>query len=259
MYSVSNSASGRAPAGTAVSDGEPGQEIEARTRDKVLGAVLEHGPVSAARLGELLGFTPAAVRRHLDVLSRADMIEVKLLSKASGAGRPSRRYVLTALGQQHLGNDYLDIARGALLQLARVGGQSAVEDFARKRYIEMEERYRPVVEAAGEDVEARAAALAQVLSRDGYSASAAVVPAAIQGLGSVQLCQGHCPIQELAVEFPIFCETETQVFARLIGVDVRRLSTLAGGGHVCTTHIPTGRASTMTTQHALSNYQEGRP
>ena len=45
-------------------------ENEERTRDRVLHAVLEEGPVSAAELGELLGFTPAAVRRHLDALSR---------------------------------------------------------------------------------------------------------------------------------------------------------------------------------------------
>jgi hypothetical protein len=39
----------------------------------------------------------------------------------------------------------------------------------------------------------------------------------------------------------VFCDVETEVFSRLVGVDVRRLSTLARGGHVCTTHIPTGR------------------
>jgi hypothetical protein len=39
----------------------------------------------------------------------------------------------------------------------------------------------------------------------------------------------------------VFCDAETEMFSRLVGVDVRRLSTLARGGHVCTTHIPTGR------------------
>jgi DNA-binding transcriptional ArsR family regulator len=52
----------------------PGAEADDRTRDRVLGAVLEHGPVSAAELGDLLGFTPAAVRRHLDHLSRSGVI-----------------------------------------------------------------------------------------------------------------------------------------------------------------------------------------
>ena len=94
------------------------REAEERTRDRVLGAVLEHGPVSAAELGERLGFTPAAVRRHLDALSTQGLIEVKRVSNpSSGAGRPARRYVLSAQGQAYLGNDYLDIATEALRQL----------------------------------------------------------------------------------------------------------------------------------------------
>ena len=54
----------------------PVADADERTRDRVLAAVLEHGPVSAAELGDLLGFTPAAVRRHLDHLSRAGVIEL---------------------------------------------------------------------------------------------------------------------------------------------------------------------------------------
>ena len=70
----------------------PVADADERTRDRVLAAVLEHGPVSAAELGDLLGFTPAAVRRHLDHLSRAGVIEVKRVAKSgSGAGRPARR------------------------------------------------------------------------------------------------------------------------------------------------------------------------
>ena len=51
-------------------------EAEERTRDRVLRGVLNHGPVSAASLGELLSLTPAAVRRHLDALESSNMIEV---------------------------------------------------------------------------------------------------------------------------------------------------------------------------------------
>ena len=32
-----------------------------------------------------------------------------------------------------------------------------------------------------------------------------------------------------------------ELFARLLDVDVRRLSTIAAGAHVCTTHVPLGR------------------
>ncbi|MHA7238802.1 helix-turn-helix transcriptional regulator [Arthrobacter sp. TMS1-12-1] len=263
-----------------------------RTRDRVLAAVLERGPVSAAELGNRLGFTPAAMRRHLDALSSDGLIEVKRVrGSANGAGRPARRYVLSRRGQSRMGNDYLDIAVAALTQLGEVAGPEAIEDFARTRFAGMEERYRPIVEAAGPDLAARAHALAGALSADGFVGSTKTVglppadgPSAVPSAArpvmlSVQLCQGHCPIQGLASAFPAFCGQETGVFARLLGVDVRRLSTLAGGGHVCTTHIPLGRTTAAapigpgtsgaaqagtdtvppSTPATLSIHQQGRP
>lgn len=233
------------PAGGAPASSTHASDAEDRTRDRVLAAVLEHGPISAAELGELLGFTPAAVRRHLDHLSRHGVIEVKRAARAgAGAGRPARRYVLSSQGQSTLGNDYLDIAGSALQKLSDMAGSDAVREFAVERFADMERRYAPEIEQAGTDITARARALSEALSRDGFVASAqsieakAPLPAA---LSSVQLCQGHCPIQQLAAQFPVFCDVETELFSRLVGVDVRRLSTLARGGHVCTTHIPTGR------------------
>lgn len=219
-------------------------DTEERTRDRVLHAVLHQGPVSAAELGDSLGFTPAAVRRHLDALSRDGLVEVKLVaSHPAGAGRPARRYVLSHRGQTKLGNDYLDIATSALGDLAQAAGGEAVRAFAARRFQEMERRYRPVVEAAGDSLADKAQALSGALSGDGFVASTRDVglnqPTAT--MQSIQLCQGHCPIQDLAREFPVFCEEEAKVFSRLLDVDVRRLSTLASGGHVCTTHIPMGR------------------
>jgi len=154
--------------------------------------------------------------------------------------------VLSRQGQSKLGDDYLDIARTALAALAQAAGTDAVAEFARNRFHEMEERYRPVVEAAGPDIQARAEALARLLAQDGFVGSTRLVGAGAKSKAggmmlSMQLCQGHCPIQQLAADFPLFCDSETEVFARLLGVDVRRLSTLASGGHVCTTHIPVGR------------------
>jgi predicted ArsR family transcriptional regulator len=247
----------------------PALDADERTRDRVLTAVLEHGPISAAQLGQLLGLTPAAVRRHLDTLSKHGVIEVKLISNSrSGAGRPARRYVVSRQGQTEIGDDYLEIAKLALAEISRTRGEAGIIDFAEQRFAKMEAKYQPIVDAAGPDVAARSKALASALNADRFvSTSNSMNPGS--ALSAEQLCQGHCPIQELATSFPEFCDAETEVFARLLGVDVRRLSTMASGGHVCTTHVPTGRAvvrkrvSGLSVGSApvpnISNHQQERP
>ena len=225
-------------------------ETEERTRDRVLQGVLTHGPVSAAKLGELLNLTPAAVRRHLDALEKNNLIEVASHRQhGAGAGRPARRYVIAPQGHSELGNDYLDIARDALTMLKDAVGEDALRQFASARAKDMAERYRPIVEAAGDDVSARAEALAEAMTHDGFVATANEMAPAVgmqsklpdNLLASIQLCQGHCPVRDLAEDFSVFCDQETEIISELLGVDVRRLSTMAGGAHVCTTHIPLGR------------------
>ncbi len=247
----------------------PGVEPDERTRDRVLTAVLKQGPVSAAQLGTLLGLTPAAVRRHLDTLTREGLIEIKLISNAkSGAGRPARRYVVSRRGQTEIGDDYLEIATLALNQIADARGEEGVVEFAQRRFATMEAKYQPLVDAAGHDVAARSKALADALNADRFVATSNSLNAG-SAMAAEQLCHGHCPIQELATSFPEFCDAETQVFSRLIGVDVRRLSTMASGGHVCTTHVPTGRAvvrklvqtppKNRRVPNPVSNHQQERP
>ena len=87
-------------------------------------------------------------------------------------------------------------------------------------------------------VAGRSRDLAAALDAEGYATSATPVAVGTP-LEAMQLCQGHCPIHKAAARYPQFCEAELDAFSDFLGVDIRRLSTLAAGGHVCTTHVPT--------------------
>src|SRR4051794_15314818 len=215
---------------------------DARTRDRVCRAVLEQGPITATVLAERLGLTPAAVRRHLDALAGGGLVSVWEVPSVQGAGRrgrgrPARRYVMTDRGHAVMSAGYDDLASSALHYLRAALGEDAVRASADQRVGELERRYRPRVDAAGQDPGGRAEALATALTGDGYAASVRPAAPGIPGLGA-QLCQGHCPVQHVAREFPELCEAETDAFSRLLGVHVQRLATLAHGEHVCTTHVP---------------------
>ena len=228
---------------------------ERGTRARIARLILENGPVTAAALSTRLGLTPAAVRRHLDNLIAGGLIEVRTARRmaSSGRGRPAKLFAITDAGRSAFEHAYDDLATSALRFLAEVAGPEAVAGFARREVAELERRYRPVMESAGED---KVAALAEALSADGYAASATSAPALATGggeqPGGEQLCQHHCPVAHVAAEFPQLCEAETEAFARLLGTPVQRLATIAHGDGICTTHVTAPalvhiRPTTMTT------------
>ena len=219
----------------------PAGADDGRTRDRVTGLLLQHGPQTAAELAARLAISPAAVRRHLDALLATGRVEERLGGPGSstahrGRGRPARRFFLTESGRAAFPHAYDDLALTALRYVAAAGGPDAVRAVAEQQLAGLEARASSAVDAAvdassGAPVD-RAQALAEALTAEGYAASASVISS------GGQLCQHHCPVAHVAAEFPQLCEAETAVIGRLVGTHVQRLATIAHGDGICTTHIP---------------------
>jgi predicted ArsR family transcriptional regulator len=212
-----------------------GASADGRTRDRVAGLLLANGAATAAELGAELGLSPAAIRRHLDaMLADGDVISREQQVRGQrGRGRPAKVFVLTDQARLRRGTHaYDDMAGAALRWIARENGPEAVATFAAHQVAALEARCRAAMADAGDDPLARAEALAQALSTEGYAASATAIAS------GGQLCQHNCPVAHVAAEFPQLCEAETQVISRLVGTHVQRLATIAHGDGVCTTHIP---------------------
>lgn len=209
--------------------------------------LLEGGPTTVAQLAERLELTGAAVRRHLDDLAAAGLVESSERPPYGpgpgkrGRGRPARYYSLTQAGRDGFAQGYDDVAVGALRFMAESGGEDLVMAFARRRVAELERRYTDLL-AECSIPEERVAQLAGALAADGYAA--VVVPSA----AGQQLCQHNCPVAHVAEEFPQFCEAETEAFGRILGTHVMRLATLAHGDGVCTTHVPAGPRLCVVTE-----------
>ncbi|HZN72924.1 MAG TPA: helix-turn-helix domain-containing protein [Micromonosporaceae bacterium] len=213
---------------------ETGSAGDRRTRDRVARLLLEHGPATAAQLGEALGLSPAAIRRHLDAMLADDLVtsRERVQRGPRGRGRPAKVFALTDAAREAFPHTYDGLATAALRWIAAQGGEEAVGDFVSSQVAALEERCRVAMEGAGDDPLARAEALARALTAEGYAASASAIAS------GGQLCQHHCPVAHVAVEFPQLCEAETRVISRLVGTHVQRLATIAHGDGVCTTHIP---------------------
>lgn len=203
---------------------------EGQTRAAIVKLLVEHGPITAPEIGEQLGLSAAGVRRHLDVLIDAGEAEAAAPPRRQGRGRgrPARRFQLTALGRARLGHSYDDLATAAMRHLREIGGEAAIEDFARRRV----QSILSGVDPSGQDVETVAEEIAESFSESGFAASTRRV-----GTG-VQICQHHCPVSHVAEQFPELCEAEEEAFVEILGTHVQRLATIANGDAFCTTHVP---------------------
>lgn len=208
-------------------------ETEVPTRRRVVDLILHDGPQTARALAEKLELTPAAVRRHLSGLLDEGVLTSReeRIYGARGRGRPSKVFVLTDEGRAEFRQAYDTLAIAALRRLAGAAGPDSVRQLSVEQFACIEDRFlasrevepeRPAIEA-----------LVDALQVDGYAPSVRPVHS------GNQLLQHHCPIAHVAAEFPVMCEVETQLFARLLGSHVQRLATIAHGDGVCTTHIPT--------------------
>ena len=190
--------------------------------------MLEHGPSTAAALADRLGLTPAAIRRHLDVLLGVGQVSAReqRVYGVRGRGRPARVFSLTDAGRAQFYSAYDTLAVQALEFLVEAQGPGAARTFARTRADGLAARHRDRIG------QTPAQSLASTLTEQGYVATTRPTP------GGEQLCQHHCPVAHVAERFPQLCDAETQVFSELLGVHVQRLATIAHGDGVCTTHIP---------------------
>ena len=209
---------------------------------RVARRLLEGGPATATRISEDLGLTPAAVRRHLDALESAGYLGVHdrapfgpRSDAPRGRGRPAKVYALTAAGRDAFDQAYDDIAVEALRFMHEVDHGALLDSYAKQRVARSEERYRTALNGVSGDVATRARALAELLAADGYAADVTEAPG-----GALQLCQHHCPMSHVASEFSEFCEAENAAIGRLLGVRSTRISTIASGADICTTHIHGG-------------------
>lgn len=190
---------------------------------------LNDGPRGVADVAGALELSEVAVRRHLQALERAGLIDAETVRR-DGPGRPAARYRLSERGRRLLPDRSGELANELLEFLEADGGRRAVLRFLRWRRARQHERYAARLDADASPTE-RADQLAQLLSEDGF-------PSRLEVDGdSLTLRQQHCAIRDVAAENPELCAFEAAMFRDLLGVEVTRRETIAGGQDACRCHL----------------------
>ena len=218
-------------------------KLRSHAASRVAETLLEGGPQTALALSQELAMTATAIRKHLEVLEAAGLVasheQAPFGPKSTGPrgrGRPAKVFAITHSGREYFERSYDDIAVDAAAYIQGALGDAGIKDFARKRISGIFEGIR------NGKAQVSVEELAEGLSDLGFSASLRPAPV----VDAVQLCQHNCPISHVASEYPQFCEAETEAISAALGVHVTRISTIASGSEICTTHIPVSTTTRRT-------------
>lgn len=206
----------------------PGPSREPSTRTEIITLLRTAGPLTVAELGERLGITHVAVRRHLTALERDNLVTSRLARQPMG--RPTRVYSLTEHAEDLFPKKYGALSLEILDFLAELDPeQRLVEEFFARRGREMTQRYGPYV-ASGRNLQERVALLTEVQTANGYLAGweRGTDP------GVLELKEFNCPVHAVSRKYPHACRHELEFFKAVLGTDqVERVECIAEGGSCC--------------------------
>lgn len=201
------------------------QQEDTSTRREIINLLRTVGPLTVGELGERLGITHVAVRRHLTSLERDGL--VSSVQERLPMGRPTRVYSLTEEADSLFPKNY-----GAfileLLDFMNQKDPGMVEAFFAHRGQGMIEKYLPEVIGIT-SLEERVARLTQVQQAKGYLAE---WDKGEDGL--LVMREFNCPVHQVSKKYAHACHHELEVFRTVLGTDqVERVECIATGGQSC--------------------------
>lgn len=201
------------------------QELQMpKSRRLILVALKENGGMTADALAAMLKISAVAVRRHLDNLKHADLIQYEEVRQ--GMGRPSFVYSLTGKANHIFPRNYEDLAHDMLDAIRDLYGQEAVDAIFAKRLQKIKDIYQPRVNAP--NLPGRLEQLVELRRTDGYMADWET-----RDDGTYVLTELNCPIQQVAEGCCQACDQDLQLFVELLDADVTRQDHLLQGGQSC--------------------------
>lgn len=195
----------------------------------VLDLIKRHGPLTAQAIATALKVSPVAARKHLTALETQGL--VRAATRKIPRGRPTLVYELTSAAENSFPQRYQQFALDILTDIRDLEGQEKVQRIFDARY----ERLRALYEErlADKGFVEQLQELARLRDEDGYMA---VIK---EQDGVFVLQEHHCPIQEVAVNFPEACQCEQELYRKLLNREVSRESSVVEGAPHCSYRIET--------------------
>ena len=201
-----------------------GSDERLSTREQMLYLLRRMGPMTAQELGRELGISVSGIRQHTAVLERAALITSR--NRRQKVGRPGLEYVLSPQSEDAFPKVYKELALALLEAAHDVGGEELIRKLIDHWRGQVFLKYVDLLK----DVPAgrRFARIAEYQDERGYLAHLE------NDSQTERLIHFNCPVQRLSASYePKFCETERQMYEKLLGKKVKLVSCRAQGADCC--------------------------
>lgn len=214
---------------------EPG---EGKTRAAIVRLLKTEGAMDSAQLAERLGLTAMAVRQHLYALQNDKFVTAD--ERAGAVGRPTKYWRLTPEADRFFPAAYAELSVALIDALDDAFGPSGLKRVLESRRARQQLAYSEQI-ASDAPLAEKLQHLAQVRTKEGYMAEVQR-----EGNTSFLFIENHCPICAAATACKGLCETELDLFRRVLGPDigVERVEHIVSGDRRCAYRItPASKAA----------------
>lgn len=183
-----------------------------KTIDKILYHIKRQGPVTAKALAEEFKLTTMGVRQHLQGLEEDGLVD--FMDIKAKVGRPTRHWSLTGKAHRRFADRHGELIIQMLDSVEVIFGTSGLHQVIERRENQTFEQYRNAL-ASGSDLKEKLEILTTLREQEGYMAQLR------QEGDDFILEENHCPICHAATRCPSLCQSELNIFQRLLGNQVR--------------------------------------
>ncbi|WP_391088915.1 helix-turn-helix transcriptional regulator [Vibrio sp. NH-UV-68] len=176
--------------------------------ERILQTVKRSGAVTAKQIADELAMTTMGARQHLqgledDGLLAFEDVKVKV-------GRPTRHWSLTPKGHAQFTDRHGELTIQMLEAVETLFGVEGLQKVADEREAKTYRLYSSELEQC-QTLEQKLHRLVSLRQQDGYMAE-------LETWGeSFLLIENHCPICKAATRCPSLCQSELNIFQRLLG------------------------------------------
>jgi DeoR family transcriptional regulator, suf operon transcriptional repressor len=191
-------------------------------RETILGLLKMRGHATLGDVAAHLEVSKQGALRHLEALEADGLVTVSS-AEAHRRGRPENVYKLTPAAVEHFPDGHRELTG----QLVEFMSNEQLQRFFEHRAARLEAEFAPRL--AGLDFDARVHELARLATQHGHMAE--VVE--LEG-GGLAIRHCNCPIQDVAARTGLPCQSEQQMYQRLLGTEVRRSTWMPDAADDCT-------------------------